>query len=106
MYWCAASSGGDGELVEQKWLSILNHVTDVHEGHGEKFPRCEHGELEERDWMKRGRFADCSENLYTNQYPAKCFSYLSVLTYVSVLKRTASLRQFFFEPTMYVLVEK
>lgn len=28
MYFCAATSDGDGELVEQKWLSILNHVTD------------------------------------------------------------------------------
>ena len=25
MYWCASSSGGDGELVQQQWLSILNH---------------------------------------------------------------------------------
>ena len=54
MYWCAASSGGDGELVQQKWLSILNHVTDVHEGHGDKFPRCQHGQLEPRDWMIKG----------------------------------------------------
>ena len=50
MYWCAASGGGDGEMVK-KWLSILNHITDIHEGHGDKFPRCEHGELEDRDWM-------------------------------------------------------
>ena len=55
MYWCAASSGGDGVLVQQKWLSILNHVTDVHEGHGEKFPRCQHGQLEPRDWMIKGK---------------------------------------------------
>ncbi|KAJ8310179.1 hypothetical protein KUTeg_012044 [Tegillarca granosa] len=34
LYWCAARSNGDGELVEQKWTSILNHFTNVHEGHG------------------------------------------------------------------------
>lgn len=56
MYWCASSSGGDGELVQQKWLSILNHVTNVHEGHGDKFPKCEHGDLEDRDWMKKGNY--------------------------------------------------
>ena len=54
LYWCAASSNGDGELVQQKWLSILNHVTNVHQGHGDRFPRCLHDELEEREWMIRG----------------------------------------------------
>ncbi|KAJ8305051.1 hypothetical protein KUTeg_017394 [Tegillarca granosa] len=38
MYWCAASSNGNGEVVLEKWLSILNHVVDIHEGHGNKFP--------------------------------------------------------------------
>ena len=54
MYWCAASSGGDGELVQQKWFSILNHVVDIHEGHGQMFPNCLHGDLDNRDWMKKG----------------------------------------------------
>ena len=27
MYWCAASSDGDGQHVKEKWTSILNHVT-------------------------------------------------------------------------------
>lgn len=38
--WCAAFSEGDGELVSEKWLSILNHITDVHEGHGNRFLKC------------------------------------------------------------------
>ncbi|KAK3099185.1 hypothetical protein FSP39_000706 [Pinctada imbricata] len=54
IYWCAASSGGDGELVREKWLSILNHVVDIHEGHGERFPTCQHGLLEDRLWMRKG----------------------------------------------------
>lgn len=36
-YWCAMSSEWGGELVSQKWCSILNHVCNVHEGHGNKF---------------------------------------------------------------------
>lgn len=36
-YWCAMSSEGGGEMVFQKWCSILNHVCNVHEGHGNKF---------------------------------------------------------------------
>ena len=55
LYWCAASSDGDWEMVKQKWLSILNHIANVHEGHGDKFPRCQHGELEERSWMTKGK---------------------------------------------------
>lgn len=54
LYWCVASSDGDGEMVKQKWLSMLNHVANIHEGHGDKFPRCEHGDLEDRLWMKKG----------------------------------------------------
>ena len=42
------------ELVQQKWLSLLNHVVNIQEGHGDKFPRCLHEEIEDRDWMLKG----------------------------------------------------
>ncbi|KAL3877441.1 hypothetical protein ACJMK2_035147 [Sinanodonta woodiana] len=54
MYWCAASSCGDGEVVQQKWFSILNHVANIHRGHGDKFLQCEHEELDNREWIKYG----------------------------------------------------
>lgn len=54
LYWCAASSNGNGDLISQKWLSILNHVVEVHEGHGDLYPRCLHGPLDDRDWIKQG----------------------------------------------------
>lgn len=54
LYWCAASSNGNGDLISQKWLSILNNVVDVHEGHGDLYPRCLHGPLDDRDWLKQG----------------------------------------------------
>eukprot|EP00105_Crassostrea_gigas_P037323 XP_019921471.1 PREDICTED: uncharacterized protein LOC105325318 [Crassostrea gigas] len=57
LYWCASSSDGDGELVSEKWLSVLNHITNVHEGHGQRFPKCLHGELEDRDWINKGSLA-------------------------------------------------
>ncbi|XP_078340505.1 uncharacterized protein LOC144617479 [Crassostrea virginica] len=57
LYWCAASSDGDGEMVSEKWLSNLNHITNVNEGHGERFPKFLHGELEDRDWIKKGSLA-------------------------------------------------
>lgn len=55
IYWCAMSSDGNGELVYEKWTSILNHVCNIHEGHGQQFQICEHGDLEDRAWIKKGR---------------------------------------------------
>lgn len=56
LYWCAASSSSDGNQVEAEWLSISNHVTNVHEGHSGAFPRCSHGSLSpERKWLRRGK---------------------------------------------------
>ncbi|XP_033756770.1 uncharacterized protein LOC117339337 [Pecten maximus] len=53
VYWCAASSDGEEELVRQKWTSITNHIANIHDGHGDKFERCQHGDLE-RNWFKPG----------------------------------------------------
>ena len=54
MYYCAAESNGNGEMILQMWQSILNHVVDIHQGHGPLYPRCRHGELEDREWIKKG----------------------------------------------------
>ena len=59
LYWTAASSEGlCTDAVLAKWLSILNHITNVHEGHSALFPACEHGPLEGRErhkqWLKPG----------------------------------------------------
>ena len=55
MYWCAVSSKGDGESLKAKWLSITNHIVDIHEGHSDVFCKCEHNTLEGRNWLKKGR---------------------------------------------------
>ena len=55
LYWCAASSDNNAELIVSKWLSITNHVADIHQGHEGKFPVCEHGDItEESAWMTPG----------------------------------------------------
>lgn len=56
LYRYASSSDGDWELVSEKWLPVLNRITDVHEGHGQRFPKCLHCELEDRDWIKNCNF--------------------------------------------------
>ena len=64
LYFCAASSGGDGELLEQKWCSLLNHVVDIHEGHGSRYPKCQHGQLDDRAWIKKGEESFIFRPLY------------------------------------------
>ena len=54
LYWCASSSQGNQELVREKWQSIGNHVANIHEGHGALFPRCLHGDIDDRDWVVQG----------------------------------------------------
>ncbi|XP_014676345.1 PREDICTED: uncharacterized protein LOC106816275 isoform X2 [Priapulus caudatus] len=54
LYWAAASSGGRAEECREKWLSVVNHVANVHTGHGDIFKECAHGPLDDRDWIKKG----------------------------------------------------
>ena len=46
---------GDGETIKTKWLSLENHVHNIHTGHGESFPECAHGRLgsHKKKWFKR-----------------------------------------------------
>ena len=57
LYWCIQSTkAGFHQLVIAKWISILRHASNKHEGHGELFPKCAHGEdIQKRKWIKVGR---------------------------------------------------
>ena len=47
LYWCVISTpSGNGELVKAKWLSIDNHIHNVHNNNGELFPHCVHAKLQ------------------------------------------------------------
>ena len=51
LYWCVSSSSDDdsSELIKAKWLSLENHVHNVHKKHSKEFPKCLHGRLRGRD---------------------------------------------------------
>ena len=58
LYWCVSSTpADDGELIKAKWLSLDNHIHNVHRRHGKKFPKCAHGRLgrqnRNRKWLQR-----------------------------------------------------
>ena len=62
LYWCASSSPpGDGSLIVAKWKSIVNHIANIHHGHGEPFDSCLHGTLEGHDaarqWIDPGEIS-------------------------------------------------
>ncbi len=49
-HWCVLSTKeGDKEVILEKWLSLVNHLHNNHQGHGKK---CQHGRLRNRKWLK------------------------------------------------------
>ncbi|KAJ8300273.1 hypothetical protein KUTeg_021792, partial [Tegillarca granosa] len=52
----------DGDLEHDRWVSILNHVTDMHERHQGKFQQCLHGPLKDRGWIKKDSLAFLEQN--------------------------------------------
>lgn len=62
LYWCVASTSSDhGELIKAKWLSLDNHIHNVHTHKNKDFQKCAHGKLRGRDknkqWFKRRKCA-------------------------------------------------
>ena len=58
VYWISSSCGLDGELKTAKWLAIVNHIANKHEGHSAIYPKCEHDEiLQDRQWLKEGKIS-------------------------------------------------
>ena len=62
-WWCCATCNGDVTVLREKWLSILNHIKNVHEWEGnEIFHECGHSELtlyqmKTKPWLKESSFA-------------------------------------------------
>ena len=48
LYWSAVTTpNGDGNLIQAKWLSVDNHIHNIHNKHGTLFPACKHKTIEE-----------------------------------------------------------
>ena len=42
-----------GDIIQQKWSSLLYHIQDVHDSLPfEHLPACQHGQLAERQWLE------------------------------------------------------
>ena len=46
LWWCAATCGGNVQLLREKWKSVLNHIVNKHKWSGNShFHKCEHGHI-------------------------------------------------------------
>ena len=63
LWWCAESCGKDPDVLREKWLSVIHHVTNRHEWPGNRhFHKCEHDPLpaeqqRKKKWLKPGSSA-------------------------------------------------
>ena len=90
LYWCAASSGGNGQLVVAKWKSLINHICNVHTHHDPLFPKCLHGDLDDnRAWLEIGTAA--CESLRDVLYKTR---FLNDIQKLSPNQQTSSLEGF------------
>ncbi|XP_070539206.1 uncharacterized protein [Ptychodera flava] len=54
LYWCAVSTPpGEPATVLAKWVSVLNHMVNVHTHNDALFPSCLHGRLQGREARKQ-----------------------------------------------------
>ena len=57
MYWSAASTeSGDGDIIEAKWLSVINHIHNKHSHSNKLFPKCVHSTIRNKKWIQPRKF--------------------------------------------------
>ncbi|KAG1656416.1 hypothetical protein GQR58_023955 [Nymphon striatum] len=61
LHWCANTP--DPEVKLAQWLSIINHMHNIHEGHGDIFPKCTHAYMNDSHRKKK----------WLNPYVIICF---------------------------------
>ena len=59
LWWCCATCEGNAELLKEKWISLLHHITNTHSWLSNKFfHKCEHKKYSRQKvkttkWLKR-----------------------------------------------------
>ncbi|KAK5899460.1 hypothetical protein CesoFtcFv8_008940 [Champsocephalus esox] len=53
LYWCAATSEGDADMLEARWKSMCNHIANIHVHENPLFAKCKHGPIK-RKWFEPG----------------------------------------------------
>ena len=54
LWWCAESCNEDAEVLHEKWLSVIHHVTNRHSWPGNKhFHKCDHDLFHKNSSVRR-----------------------------------------------------
>ncbi|XP_060077949.1 uncharacterized protein LOC132557477 [Ylistrum balloti] len=92
LYWVASSTpDGNGDMMLQKWESIVNHIKNIHHGHGTLFPVCTHEPLDpsysKKKWLKPGtKVCGKLEMILTSTYMKRDIPMLSTGQQTSCLE--------------------
>ncbi|XP_042149477.1 uncharacterized protein LOC121047753 [Ixodes scapularis] len=54
LFWCAALSDGNQELLLDMWKSVQYHVANKHADHPGLYTHCAHEDIGEREWLVPG----------------------------------------------------
>ncbi|CAC5394738.1 HARBI1 [Mytilus coruscus] len=59
LWWCASNYGGDTDILEERWISIVNHTVKIHSFEGKFFKQCAHtpfepGVSDTKQWLVKG----------------------------------------------------
>ncbi|CAC5382298.1 unnamed protein product [Mytilus coruscus] len=46
LLWCASNCGGDKDILEESWISIVNHTVNIHSFESKFFKQCAHTQIE------------------------------------------------------------
>lgn len=93
LWWSASTCNGDGDVLREKWISLLQHIANRHKWTGNvHFHKCEHARLrkEERShiaWLKPD--SDCYELLQShvlNDRFLKCLPQLTLFCHTGELE--------------------
>ena len=92
-WWCCASCDENVTELREKWLSILQHISNKHRWENAKiFKRCEHGKLSrrqvaERIWLNKGSPAyNALEKVVANKRLLSDLRYLTSFNHTGTLE--------------------
>lgn len=55
LYWCAAASRGNADLLVDAWTSMTRHVVNIHTDHPGIYTRCFHEPITDGEWLVPGQ---------------------------------------------------
>ena len=60
LWWCAANCGGDADLLEESWTSVVHHIANIHDFAGDIYTKCAHPPLTDDEQRRKKWLTPCS----------------------------------------------